>query len=169
MKYFHYILVVSGIMVGCQHKTKQLPNQNVPPKYVVTQVPVFKNQGTLTFANLAGIPITTIDIELADSPQKREMGLMYRTSLLENQGMLFIFDAEERQSFWMKNTHIPLDIIFVNEEKTIVHIAENCEPYSLKPIPSFEYAKYVVEVTAGFSQKNSIKVGSRINFSLLNS
>jgi uncharacterized membrane protein (UPF0127 family) len=86
----------------------------------------------------------------------------------EDEGMLFIFDAEERQSFWMKNTHIPLDIIFVNNEKTIVHIAENCEPYSLKPIPSFEYAKYVVEVNGGYARKHGIKVGSEIVFTLLN-
>lgn len=163
------MLFVMGICISCQHELKPKPNPTVPPKYVVTHEPVFVNQGIVTFANAAGSPISTIDIELADSPQKREMGLMHRTSMMENQGMLFIFDAEERQSFWMKNTHLPLDIIFVNEAKTIVHIAENCEPYSLKPIPSFEYAKYVVEVNAGYTKKNKIKVGSIINFKLLHS
>ena len=120
----------------------------------------------LEFKTPAGKSISEIEIELADTPQKREMGLMYRTSMKENQGMLFIFDTEERQSFWMKNTEIPLDIIFVNEEKTVVHIAENCEPYSLKQIPSFEYAMYVVEVNAGYMRKNNVQVGSTIKYSI---
>jgi uncharacterized membrane protein (UPF0127 family) len=167
MRYLIVIVFIFSIFTGCEQKTKRKPNPMIPPKYVVTHAPVFTKQGSLSFINSEGKALATIDIELADTFQKREKGLMDRTSMKEDEGMLFIFDAEERQSFWMKNTHITLDIIFVNNDMTVVHIAENCEPYSLKPIPSFEYARYVVEVIGGYTRKHQIKVGSEINFTLL--
>jgi uncharacterized membrane protein (UPF0127 family) len=87
---------------------------------------------------------------------------MYRKEMAQNRGMLFIFPDEQRRSFWMKNTEIPLDIIFVNADSMIIHVSKNNRPYSLKSIPSFEYAQYVVEVNAGFCKKYSIKTGGYI-------
>lgn len=89
---------------------------------------------------------------------------MYRENMQEDQGMLFIFPVEEYQSFYMKNTIMPLDIMFVNSKKQIVKIHKNTTPYSEKSLPSFNPAVYVVEVNAGFSDKFGIKEGSYIDW-----
>ena len=81
-----------------------------------------------------------------------------------SQAMLFIFDVEEPQAFWMKNTIIPLDIIYVNSNKEIVSIAANTEPYSEKSLPSGRPAIYVVEVNGGFCDQYGIAAGSKISF-----
>ena len=162
------ILIFTSIflLTGCNHHKKPLPNPAIPPKFVQTE-PKFQLQGKLWFVNQDKDTLSGIDIELADTEQKREKGLMFRKSMKENRGMLFIFDKEERQTFWMKNTDIPLDIIFVNAEKMIVHIAPDCKPYSLEQIPSFEYAMYTVEVNAGYCTRHKIAVGDKIKYELL--
>ena len=108
-----------------------------------------------------------INAEIADTPEKIKNGLMYRESLGENEGMLFIFDREKETSFWMKNTLIPLDIIFLNKDKEIVNIFENampCKTEECELYPSVHPAKYVIEVNAGFVEKNRIEVGERVEF-----
>ena len=169
MKILHYILALY-LLVGvtsCTQTKKPKPNPNLPPKYAVSHEPVFKYQGNLWFLNAKSDTVNRIKIEIANTGAKREKGLMHRKSMKNNHGMLFIFPDERRQSFWMKDTHIPLDIIFVNNENEIVHIAENTKPYSLKSIPSFEYAIYVVEVNAGYCKKHGIKVSNYITFEIL--
>jgi uncharacterized membrane protein (UPF0127 family) len=150
------------VTISCSHKKRHAPNPNIPPKYVITHEPVFKYQGNLWFINETNDTLTDIEIEIADTDPKRETGLMYRKEMAQNRGMLFIFPDEQRRSFWMKNTEIPLDIIFVNADSMIIHVSKNNRPYSLKSIPSFEYAQYVVEVNAGFCKKYSIKTGGYI-------
>lgn len=150
-------------LAACSGNKKSKPNPNIPPKYAITEEPAFVKQGELSFVD-DGVEKTKIDIELADTEAKHEQGLMHRRTMGQNQGMLFVFDKEERQSFWMKNVPIALDIIFVNEAKEIVHIAYDCTPYSTRSIPSYEYAKYVVEVNAGYCKKHQIKVGDFIVF-----
>jgi hypothetical protein len=89
---------------------------------------------------------------------------MYRDTMPENAGMLFFMETEEIQSFWMKNTILSLDIIFVNSDKHIVSIHQNCKPYSLDQIISEKPALYVVEVNAGYTNRNGIKTGDQIVF-----
>ncbi|MGE4288459.1 MAG: DUF192 domain-containing protein [Salinivirgaceae bacterium] len=149
---------------SCNHSNKPKPDTSIPPKYANQKEPTFNKQGVIHFLRNQTDTLVTLNIEIADTPQKREKGLMHRRSMEDNQSMLFIFDKEERQSFWMKDTHIALDILFINEAKTVVHMAENCQPYSLKSIPSFEYALYVFEANAGFAEKNEVKVGDKISF-----
>jgi len=108
--------------------------------------------------------IATIDIEVADDDAEREQGLMYRDSMPENAGMLFLMGTEELQAFWMKNTIIPLDIMFVNSERRIVSINRNCKPYSLDQVPSGKPAIFVVEVNGGYAEKLGLKVGDLISF-----
>jgi len=91
----------------------------------------FMKEGSLTFTDSLNSPITTIDIEIADTGDDRQNGLMYRKSMEMNQGMLFIFQVEELQSFWMRNTYIPLDMIFVNSDKKIVTIHKNTKLYQI--------------------------------------
>lgn len=90
--------------------------------------------------------------EVAKSPSKRAAGLMKRTELLPNRGMLFIFDMEKFLTFWMKNTAIPLDIIFLNSKFKVVNIHKNTKPFSEYPTyDSIEPAMYVLETPAGWA------------------
>lgn len=160
----HVFLLSSLIgFVSCSSNKRPKPDSSIPPAYAVTAEPEFVKQGELSFLSGKDV-LASIDIELADNEKEREQGLMHRRSMGINQGMLFLFDKEERQSFWMKNTHIALDILFVNEAKEIVHIAPNCAPYSMQGIPSYEYAIYVVEVNAGYCKDKGIQVGHLISF-----
>jgi uncharacterized membrane protein (UPF0127 family) len=158
------ILSLLILLSSCKADKRPRPDTTIPPKYAIQREPAFNKQGIIHFIRNQTDTLATMDIEIADTPQKREKGLMHRRSMEDNQSMLFIFDKEERQSFWMKDTHIALDILFINEAKTVVHLAENCQPYSLKSIPSFEYALYVFEANAGFAKKNEVKVGDKINY-----
>ena len=90
---------------------------------------------------------------------------MYRNELPAFSGMLFIFPQETLLSFWMKNTPLPLDIIYINASFTIVHIAENTTPYSTARISSKYPAKYVLEVNSGFCQRHGIVAKNRVKFS----
>ncbi len=104
--------------------------------------------------------------EVADSGLKRQQGLMFRKSLSDNDGMLFIFDEEEQHAFWMQNMLISLDIIWINREKEIVDIvidAPPCNDSCSNMIPRSK-AKYVLEVRSGFIQKYNIKIGQRVIF-----
>jgi len=92
------------------------------------------------------------------------MGLMFRKSMEDTKGMLFIFDKTDMHSFWMKNTIMSLDILFVNEDKEIVKIHKNTKPYSTESLPSGKPAIYVVEVIAGFTDKYGVKEGDKIEF-----
>jgi len=122
----------------------------------------FTKQGELSFNTDAGEFVNKIDIEIADTPEKRQTGLMYRVRMKENRGMLFIFDREEPQSFWMRNTEISLDIIFVNSDLEIVKIHHNTKPFSDSSLPSIRPAKFVVEVNAGYCEKFGISEGNKI-------
>ena len=103
-----------------------------------------------------------MSVEIADTPEKRNFGLMYRQELPEFHGMLFLFPREEPLSFWMKNTPLPLDIIFMNSTLTIVGIAQQTTPFSEKQIPSGSPAQFVLEVNGGFCQQHDVAVGDRV-------
>lgn len=124
----------------------------------------FTKDGVLIFSDSLGTEKIKIDIEIADTEYKRQLGLMNRKSMEENQGMLFIFNEERLQSFWMLNTLISLDILFVNKEKRIVTIHKNTTPLSQQSYPSSEPAIYVVEVIGGFCNKYNILPGDKINW-----
>lgn len=122
----------------------------------------FVKEGDLSFTNPKGDSIAQIEIEIADDDQQRQTGLMFRNKMGEYQGMLFIFDSEAPQAFWMHNTVLQLDIIYVNSKMEIVHIAKNAKPYDDKSLPSVKPAQYVVEVNAGYCDKIGIKEGDKI-------
>jgi|SRR3989344_3935547 len=105
-----------------------------------------------------------LNVDIADDENERNNGLMFREKLAENNGMLFVFDDEEQVSFWMKNTLIPLDIIFINKNLEIVNIraAVPCEKDPCKIYESEKPVKFVIEVNAGFAAKNSIDVGDKL-------
>ncbi len=127
--------------------------------------PTFTKEGELSLiSGETGEIIKRLDIEKADNDMERNFGMMYRKSMPDTQGMLFLFDESKQQSFWMKNTLIPLDIIFIDEEKKINTIHENTTPLSLESLPSDGDAKYVLEVRGGFCQQYGVKVGDMIEW-----
>ena len=101
------------------------------------------------------------DAEIADNFLSRALGLMFRFSLEDNKGMLFVFDKEDYYSLWMLFTFIPLEAIFISEDKKIVDIMQ-LRPHGLTAKTSPVPAKYILEVPAGFSSKNSIKNGDKV-------
>jgi len=129
-----------------------------------TMSPVFRKDGILRFADKSGNILVTIAVEVADNEEERMQGLMYRDSLPNMSGMLFMFETEEPQSFWMKNTRFSLDIIYLDSERNVVSISKNTKPYSLESLPSSGSAMYVVEVPAGFTTMHNIDENSRAIF-----
>ena len=107
-----------------------------------------------------------VSVEIADTLEERKLGLMHRESLDENKGMLFIFEDELPRTFWMKNTLIPLDIIFISEDLEIINIkqAEPCINDHCRVYSSEGNAKYVLEVNRGFSERNGINSGNKLVF-----
>jgi uncharacterized membrane protein (UPF0127 family) len=103
-------------------------------------------------------------VEIAGTPSKREMGLQYRRDLVADRGMLFIFPAESQQSFWMKNTPLPLDMIFINGDRKIVGIVEQTVPFSLDPRSVSAPSQYVLEINGGLSKRHGIKAGNTVRF-----
>ena len=112
--------------------------------------------GTLDFLDANGETLRTIQIDIAATPEQRQRGLMDRRDLSLQEGMLFIFPAADSQSFWMRNTYIPLDIMFVGTDRKIVNIAKRTVPLSDDYIKSTGLAQYVVEVRGGFSDRFGI-------------
>jgi uncharacterized protein len=107
-----------------------------------------------------------LDVELATDGPSRALGLMFREKLCEKCGMLFVFPQVQKVSLWMKNTHIPLDMIFIDGHGKIVHIHPNAEPRSLKEIPSPVPAKAVIEIGGGQASRLGIRQGDRVQHSL---
>jgi uncharacterized protein len=103
-------------------------------------------------------------VEIADTPTKREMGLQYRRELAPDRGMIFLFPAEEQQSFWMKNTPIPLDMIFISAERKIVGIVENTVPFSLDARSVNGRSQFVLEINGGLSRRYGFKSGDSVRF-----
>jgi uncharacterized membrane protein (UPF0127 family) len=106
----------------------------------------------------------TIPVEIADTPAKRELGLQYRRDLGADRGMIFVFPAESMLSFWMKNTPIPLDMIFIGGDHKIVGIVEQAPPFTLDPRGVPTPSKYVLEVHGGFSKRHGVRAGDIVRF-----
>lgn len=149
------ILCIAGT-ISCNKKKK--------PSLAKDQQISFTQEGTLQFYKKDGAPITSLSIEIANTPYEIETGLMYRTSMENNQGMLFIFQDEQPRYFYMKNTQIPLDIIFINSEKKVVSFAQNTTPLDETSLPSTYPAKYVLEINAGLVTAWGIQPGDSVSF-----
>lgn len=124
----------------------------------------FIKEGELELINNDSI-IRKIDIELAKSDNKRAIGLMNRNSLEENQGMLFIFQEDNHSGFYMKDTRIALDIIFLGQDSTVISISKNRQPFDMRSEGASEPYRYVLEINAGKSDEWGIEEGlTKINW-----
>lgn len=117
-------------------------------------------QGTLEIVSKSGVHVFTV--EMVNNEADRARGLMYRKELAPGHGMLFDFEREQEVGFWMQNTYIPLDMIFIRGDGRIWRIAENTEPLSTKIVPSNGPVRAVFEVIAGTAKKLGIAPGDRV-------
>ncbi|MEW5741066.1 MAG: DUF192 domain-containing protein [Myxococcota bacterium] len=161
-------LLLALVLSACRSEGGSPPPQDKPkPKPVVTDVtaqdyempPLPKARVILTDA-YGGKHV--VDTEVAATANARTRGLMWRTSLPEGTGMLFLFPHQYGLTFWMKNTLIPLDMIFIDESFTIVGIVERAEPKSLQSRGPGAPSKYVLEVPGGWSEKIGLKAGLKV-------
>jgi uncharacterized membrane protein (UPF0127 family) len=122
--------------------------------------------GQATIEIVSSTGVHAFDVKLATNDAERERGLMFVKELPEGQGMLFDFKTDQPVAFWMHNTYISLDMIFIRGDGTIAHIAENAKPLSDALIPSGSPVRAVLEVIAGTAQKLGIKSGDRVSGSI---
>jgi uncharacterized membrane protein (UPF0127 family) len=163
-----FLVIISGFM-ACKSDPPQKAIEKAvtetAPTTTATQAevpePPFVQEGILEFRAPGGTqPMLRANIEIAHDVQERTQGLMWRKKMDENQAMLFIFDYCEPQSFWMRNTYIPLDIIYVNDQFEVVTVLKNIPVLNDQPRPSEKPAQYVIEVNAGVSDKYKIVPGT---------
>ncbi len=121
-------------------------------------------QQTIEIASKTGVHV--FSVEIADNDAEREKGLMYRKELPEGRGMLFDFHREQDVSFWMQNTYIPLDMLFIRADGSILRIVEDTEPLSTRLIPSGGPVRAVLEVIGGTARKLGIAPGDRVASSI---
>jgi len=107
-----------------------------------------------------------VQVEVAETPEQRARGLMFRKKLAAHEGMLFIFNREEVQSFWMRNTYIPLDMIFISKKMYVVGVVENAEPMTETSRRVDAPSTFVLEVRGGFAKAQGIAEGTRARFEL---
>jgi hypothetical protein len=126
----------------------------------------FQKEGELYLLK-SGDSIKKLDIEIAENQYEHETGLMYRQSMKDTQGMLFIYPEEAPRSFYMKNTYIPLDIIFYSKDSSVVSFQENAQPLDETSLPSNKPAKFILELNAGKVKEWNIEVDDKIYFKKL--
>ncbi|MFI1745574.1 DUF192 domain-containing protein [Thalassobellus sediminis] len=133
-------------------------------KKVVKQTEVtFTKEGELSIIKSDSTKVN-LDIEIADTDFDIQTGLMYRDSMEKNQGMLFVFNDFKERYFYMKNTRIPLDLIYIDDAYKIVSFQKNAKPFDESSLPSNAPAKYVLEINAGLVDTWKISVGDSINY-----
>lgn len=121
---------------------------------------------SLEIVSKSGVHV--FSVEIAETPAEREKGLMFRKQLPDGQGMLFDFESEQSVAMWMKNTYIPLDMMFIRGDGRIARIAENTTPLSTATIPSGASVRAVLEVAGGTAARLGIAPGDRVAFPIFN-
>lgn len=162
------------LLAGCAGEQSSAPNETTStttapattapsgttPATTVQAAGTGEPEATVTILNSAGESVP-VRVEIANTPAKRERGLMERTALPEDAGMLFIFLQEQPLSFWMKNTLIPLSIAYIDSQGRIVDI-QDMQPLDETPHPSAAPAQYALEVNQGFFAQRGIEVGNKL-------
>lgn len=161
--FFKHIVIITALtfIVSCKEDKPQKTEDKVTIN--------FKKEGTLSIKKAdSDSIIKTLDIEIADNDYETQTGLMYRNTLKTNHGMLFIFPNVDYRSFYMKNTKIPLDIIYIDDNMKIVSFQKNAKPFDETSLPSEAPAKYVLEINAGLSDTWQLEVGDTISYTSTN-
>jgi len=150
----------------CIHPTPEQPKRTLasegpdprcPPDDLPT--PPVLREGKLVFSEAGD---TAVTVEVAERDHERARGLMYRKQMAEDRGMIFVFGRRERHQFWMHNTCIPLDMMFVDDDGTIVGIEENTPTMNDSTFAVPCASRYVIEVNAGFSRRHGVRAGQKV-------
>ncbi|MEP0132350.1 MAG: DUF192 domain-containing protein [Eudoraea sp.] len=157
LKFYSIFLILALLTLsGCKEERK---------KVVKTEAITFTKEGELTiYKEQSDSVIVKYNIEIAESDYETQTGLMYRESMELDQGMFFIFPDVLYHSFYMKNTKIPLDLIFIDEGLRIASYKENAQPMDETGLSSEVPVQYVLELNAGQRKQYSLEVGDRIAF-----
>ena len=154
------LLMSSAMLTGCGSDDASDETGSAEQTEIEDPIP-FQSEGTLHILQDEDT-LRTLQIEIADTDSSRTRGLMERTELPDDSGMLFLFDEEVPQSFWMANTPLALDIIFADADQRIVSMTKYTTPYSQEQVTSGVPAQYVLEVPAGYADRMGIIEGQRL-------
>lgn len=136
-----------------------------PIDKVLTKEIVFQKEGTLEIMKAENDSVVaSLEIEIANDEYERQTGLMHRESMVNNQGMLFIFKDNRPRTFYMKNTEFALDIIYLNPQKEIINIQKDAKPFDESSLPSDGPAMYVLEINAGLSDTWGLEPGDKVEW-----
>ncbi|HEX7829445.1 MAG TPA: DUF192 domain-containing protein [Thermoanaerobaculia bacterium] len=156
-------LAVTLLMFACSKPAPVAESSTTVPANTATEAPV----------NLTSGPRITMPdgavyaVEVVADPEERSQGLMYRDHLRPNAGMLFAFPDDDVYAFWMKNTLIPLDMLWIDVNKNVVHVKHDVPPCKIDDCPSYSpgvSARYVLELAAGEAKKHNLKAGDKLTF-----
>lgn len=155
---FATFLMLAMLLTACKGQSEATPQDNPPPKYS------FRKDGELSILSKDGQLKAEFDIEIVETEAELQRGLKYRESMEPNQGMLFIFDGSRSHSFWMQDTYISLDMLFIDYDNTIFNIAKDTVPFSTDLVEPGGYNKYTLELIAGSTERLSIQKGDKIEW-----
>jgi len=146
-------------VAGCKGKDQPpAETQDNTPKYS------FRKDGELRVIAKDGTQKASFDIEIAEHDEDLQRGLKYRESMQDNQGMLFIFDGKQSYGFWMKDTYIPLDMLFIDYEQNVFQIARDTTPFNEEPLEPNGFNRYTLEINAGLADKLNIIEGDKVEW-----
>jgi len=151
------LAIVTGLTLFYRYSADRAVSLSAP-ETTVTKL----KQGKVIFFDSENKKNLEILVEIAENDYQQAKGLMFREDIPENQGMLFTYEEDLQRYFWMKNTTVPLDIIFVDATLKIIKIHKNTQPNSDQLYPSEKPAKFVVEVRSGFTDRYGIETGNQI-------
>lgn len=152
-------------LCACRQNAPTEPPRTAPPTPVTaTDTQPEPAQGPAVVLHPEGHPPVRVRVEVARTPRVRERGLMFRREMADDAGMIFVFPVSEHQAFWMHNTYIPLDMMFIRSDRTVLGIVENATPETdtVREVPGD--SQYVLEVVGGFSRRHHITAGTRVEF-----
>ena len=162
------ILCGCWLVLGCTQPQTQAPQKKNKVSAVISPDNADMSQhglprGKVILSTESGKEIT-VRVEIVADNETRRKGLMFRQKLADDEGMLFLFNKEEQQSFWMKNTYLPLDMIFIKADMTVLGVYEGAIPQTedSRAVPG--NSQYVLEVNANFSRRHEIKAGTKARF-----
>ena len=155
------LIVITTVLAGA---CSQAPKKSNSKSTDSEEGPSLAYERTVSFISAKGDTISAIQAAVADDDKERSQGLMDVRDLPADKGMLFIFKENKPRGFWMANTPLPLDIIFVNADKQIVRIHHNAQPFSEESLASDKPAKYVIETNAGYTVSHDIQEGMSVAF-----
>lgn len=154
--FFLLLILLNLVVIACKNEKTQVKQTEV----------TFTKEGELSIFKTGTDSLkVSLNIEIADTDFDIQTGLMYRNSMKDTQAMLFVFEDEQERFFYMKNTKIPLDLIYINANKQVVSFQKNAKPFDESSLPSGTPAKYVLEVNAGLVDEWNLAVKDSIVFS----